>query len=306
MTGSLAGDDARRPSAQDTAEVARPECSAAPGQERGNGSAIPVVFLANDGFAHWALPFLRSLRASNPDLPVWCIPYADDLDRLRAAAVEFGFRFLDADYASIDRAAATWFPKDAAKRRRLRKLAAFDLPGFLYLDCDLLVLRDLAPALRLAAAAPAGIVYFASSPEWVYAHAAAAEAVARFGSAPRFSTGAFLAKEVGLDAAGWLAALRDAAPLWRRLRAPWVIDQPAINLICQLHGITLTAFDTMAAGWTGDGFVADPALAWDAARGLTRHGRAVLWAHWAGDRKSAAAPALRAIAERFGAPAGAG
>lgn len=265
---------------------------------------IPIVFMANDRFAAWALPFLRSLRAANPAATLWCIPYADDLAVLRDAAATFDFRFLDADYAAIDAFAAVHFPKDPYKRRRLRKLAAFDLGRFLYLDCDVLVLRPLASALAEAAATP-GLVYFSLSPEWVYAAAAGPEVAARFATKPRFSTGAFLARDIGLDATGWLAALAEEAGLWRRLRAPWVVDQPTINLVCHQRGLPLIDFDTLAPNFTGRGFAADPALLPAPDGGLTRLGRAVLWVHWAGAAKDRVAPSLAALAARFGVPAGA-
>jgi len=269
--------------------------------ERWAVTDIPIVFMANDRFADWALPFLRSLRATNPDVRLWCIPYADDLAVLRDAAAAFDFRFLDADYAAIDVFAATHFPKDPYKRRRLRKLAAFDLERFLYLDCDVLVLRPLAPALA-ATAGTRGLVYFSCSPEWVYAAAAGPEVAMRFGEQPRFSTGAFLARNTGMDASGWLAALREETALWRRLRAPWVVDQPAINLVCHQRRLPLTDFDALAPGLTGRGFAADPSLLAVPDGGLTRLGRSVMWVHWAGAAKDRVAPELATLAARFGLP----
>lgn len=266
-------------------------------------TAIPVVFMANDRFAHWALPFLRSLRATNPDRELLCIPFADDLATLRDLAGRFGFRFLDADYAAIDAVAATHFPNEPYRRRRLRKLAAFDLPRFLYLDCDLLVVAPLDAALARAAAATAGLVYFALSPEWVYAAAAAAEVRARFAGRPRFSTGALLALEVGLDCGGWLAALAAEEALWRRLRAPFVIDQPAINLVAHRRAMVLTDLDAVAPGWTGRGFAGSADLA-DGPDGLTRQGRRILCVHWAGATKDALSPALARIVTRFAPPVG--
>lgn len=265
---------------------------------------IPVVFMANDRFLGWVGPFLRSLRAAAPDAAVWCIPFADDMAGVRALAATHDVRFLDADWDAIDAFAARWFPNDPYKRRRLRKLAAFDLPGgrFLYLDCDLVALAPLGPAIAAAAAAPADLVYLTASPDWVVATAAEAEARLRFGAAPRFSTGAMLSLSPGFDAAGALETLGAHLPLWRRLRAPWVVDQPAINLVAWLRGLRLAAFEAVVPGWAGCAFALDPAVAVAPDGSVTRAGRRVLCLHWPGEAKLTASPSLAGIAARWGLP----
>lgn len=265
---------------------------------------LPIVFMANDAYAHWARPFLRSLRDQAPEARVFCIPYAEDLVLIRALQDEFGFTLLAPDFTAIDAFADDCFPGAPPRRRNLRKLAALDLPGgpFLYLDCDMLVTAPLEEVLAGLAAAPADLVYFAVSDQYVYAEAALPEMRARFPAAPLMSAGSYALLRPGFGSARAMALIRAEWDLYRRVRSPFVFDQPVLNLVSQLAGFRILSLEDALPGHTGDGFFRDPEIRPDDAGLLRRHGRRVVALHWAGLDKSTEAPHLAALAARYGLP----
>ncbi|MDN3564558.1 hypothetical protein QWZ14_09300 [Paeniroseomonas aquatica] len=265
---------------------------------------LPVVFMADDAYAGWARSFLASLRDQAPGMPVYCIPYSDQLSAIAALRAEFGFRMVDADYAAIDAFAAECFPTGQRRRRNLRKLAALEAPGapFLYLDCDLLVTAPLAEVAALLAAAPADLVYWATSADWVYAAEARAEMAARFPRAPLFSAGNYAMLAPGFDAAAVMRLIRAEDALYRRVRAPTGFDQPLMNLACHLAGLRLLPLHEAAPGFTGEGFYLDPAITAEPDGRLLRQGARVVSVHWAGADKSATPPALAPLVARYAPP----
>jgi hypothetical protein len=262
---------------------------------------MPIVFMADNAYAGWARSFLGSLRDQAPGIPLLCIPYGDQLDRIAALRAEYGFRMVEADYTAIDAFADECFPALPPRRRNLRKLAALDAPGapYLYLDCDQLVTAPLAPLLARLATAEADLIYWATSSEWVYAAEARPEMAGRFPGAPLFSTGNFAMLRRGFDSAALMALIREHGALYRRVRGPHVFDQPLMNLACHLAGFRLMPLHEAAPGYTGEGFYLDPAITHDAEGALLRHGARVVSVHWAGGDKSRTPEALAPLVARY-------
>lgn len=261
---------------------------------------LAVVFMANDAYAGWARPFLRDQA---PDAPLFCIPYAGDMAGIAAMQAEFGFRFVEADYAAIDAFADECFPDGRPRRRNLRKLAALDMPGtpFLYLDCDLLVTSPLAPVLAGLAAAPADLVYFAESWSWVFNRDSVEEMQRRF-AAPLASTGGFALRRPGLTSAAVMALIRENWALYQRVRHPDVIDQPLLNLAWRLAGFGMMSLEQALPGHTGQSWFRDAAIVADESGRLWRLGQRVVALHWAGAKKDRATPALAPLMARYRVP----
>lgn len=263
---------------------------------------LPVVIMADDPYLPWARPFLHSLRDHAPDARVLCIPYSDALTETRALLRDCGAELIEADFAAIDAFAAEFFPHRPDRRRNLRKLIAFDLPAapFLYMDCDQLVTGPLPQALARLAEAPAELVWFAASPDYVFAPAARAEMEARFPGQPLISTGNIALPRPVMGSVAILALIRAEAALYQRVRHPDVVDQPLLNLVARLWGWRLLPAHQALPGLTGEGFFRDPLLRLGADGAVTREGRAVLAVHFAGVEKLGIPAALLPLARRYG------
>ena len=99
------------------------------------GSAEPaakrygVAIVGNDKIIDWLLPFLESYRDTNSGLPLYLIPYDDNVAQTRRAAEIYGATFIEEEPVEIDRLSHELYPGIFnTNRRRLRKLQALALP----------------------------------------------------------------------------------------------------------------------------------------------------------------------------------
>src|SRR5579872_6590357 len=103
-----------------------------------------IAIIANDRVIDWLLPFLESYLATSAAIPLYIIPYDDNLERTRRAAEVYGVEVVDIDSAELDALARRLYPFNPGHRRRLRKLLALALPldEVIYLDVDIILFRD--------------------------------------------------------------------------------------------------------------------------------------------------------------------
>ena len=129
-----------------------------------------VVVVANDPFIDYFIPFLESFREHNPDLRLIVIPFDDTTRLVRLLAPFYDFEVYDGSFETVDRLADMLFGENERLRRRLRKLAAFDmdLDEFMYMDTDILVGMDLSPFFGHVRNGSTDLIYIASGNKWVY------------------------------------------------------------------------------------------------------------------------------------------
>lgn len=106
-----------------------------------------VYFLSNDDTIEWTATFLASLRAKNPDLTIYHIPFDDNCKKTRFLLRDYDCREFDRPLHEYDAIGARFHPGSHAGTRCLRKLAIFSGPleQFIYLDTDIVVNADLRP-----------------------------------------------------------------------------------------------------------------------------------------------------------------
>ena len=103
-----------------------------------------IAIIANDRVIDWLLPFFESYLATNSSIPLYLIPYDDNLERTRRAAAAYGIEVVSLDSGELDALARRLYPLNPGHRRRLRKLLALTLPldEVIYLDVDTIMLQD--------------------------------------------------------------------------------------------------------------------------------------------------------------------
>ena len=69
-----------------------------------------VAIVGNDKIIDWLLPFLESYRATNAALPLYLIPYNDNIAQTRRAAEIYGAHFVGEEPTEIDRLANSFTP----------------------------------------------------------------------------------------------------------------------------------------------------------------------------------------------------
>lgn len=260
-----------------------------------------LAVMANDRVYDWFLPFLRSFRAHNPDMPAVVIPYHNDMKRTAAAAADHGFDVIELDFATIDRFARKLFPRNRYRRHKLRKLAVFDLPfeTTIYLDIDTLVLANFDALADILVPGEAELVYASETPEWVYKPGY--KDVPALARSPLFSDGFFVTAKRFLTAAQIIETVTENLALYRALRQDDVYCQPAINFATHMRGLALRPVSAITPDlsdvtfYEAEGIVASEDGYRDA------QGRTVLFVHWAGAKvgDAGADPRFGALWRRY-------
>lgn len=260
-----------------------------------------LAVMANDRVYDWFLPFLRSFRAHNPDMPAVVIPYHNDMKKTAAAAAANNFDVIELDFATIDRFARKLFPRNRYRRHKLRKLAAFDLPfeTTIYLDIDTLVLANFDGLADVLAPSAAEFVYASLSPEWVYKPGY--EDVPALAGKPLFSDGFFVTAQRFLSSVQIMETITENLALYRSLRQDDVYCQPAINFAAHTRGLALRPVSAVTPDlsdvtyYEAEGIVANGHDYRDA------DGRKILFVHWAGAKSgdAGADPRFGALWRRY-------
>jgi hypothetical protein len=241
-----------------------------------------VAVLANDRVHEWFVPFLRSFREHNPDLPAVVIPYHKDMAKTAAAAAEHGFDIFDRDFAAIDRFARRLYPRNRYRRHKVRKIAAFDLPfeTTIYIDIDTIVLQSFAPLAGVLEAGVAELVYASETPDWVYKPGY--ETVPELAAGPLFSDGFFVSSSRFLTADQIMETTREKLALYRALRREDVYSQPLINFAAHLRGIALKPVSAVTPDLSDVNFYQEDGVTAEDGTIRDATGRKLIFIHWAG------------------------
>ena len=104
-----------------------------------------IATIANDKVFDWLLPFLESYARTNSHIPLYIIPYDDNIEKTRRIAEIFGATIADVDSVALDAMSKRLYPLNPGHRRRLRKFLSLSLPldEVIYVDVDVILLNDM-------------------------------------------------------------------------------------------------------------------------------------------------------------------
>jgi hypothetical protein len=248
-----------------------------------------LTFLANDRYLDWAKIFLESVRSKDADLPVYCIPYDDRIDGITALQRPFGFELLTDGLDRLVPFADRLFPHLPRHRANLRKYASLTLAvdEVAYFDIDMALLVEPARLFGHIAAGEADLVYFSTSPQWVYHPSQLARAQTLFPEMRLISAGAFLASRKTLTIDEVIGTVEQNLALYRSLRQSKVYDQPVLNFVLHKLQKRCRHIGELDPSLCGMASFLNPNLRWVNGRITDRTGPAeVLAIHWAGIGKS--------------------
>lgn len=114
-----------------------------------NPQSIGVYFSANDVVYDWAIAFLNSFRAFNPELRLILIPFNDECDRLLKLRDTYNFEvYVDSSFPRLEAIGQAFeLGHTPTGPYWFRRYAAFWGPcdRFIYLDARQVILADLTP-----------------------------------------------------------------------------------------------------------------------------------------------------------------
>jgi hypothetical protein len=249
-----------------------------------------LAFMANDRYLNWTKVFLESVRAKDAVLPIYCIPHGGPMEGVLACRDAFGFELLTDGLDRLDAFAKRLYPDSLARHRaNLRKYVALNLPvdEIAYFDIDMVMLVEPDRLFGHIEAGQVDLVYYATSPRWVYWPDKIDEAQALFPDMRLISAGAFLTSPKVLSIDSVIGTVEDNLDLYRSLRRSGVFDQPALNFALHRLGKRCRHITELDSSLCGMVSVRNPDLRWVNGKIVNRTMSGdVLAVHWAGPAKS--------------------
>ncbi|MEX2297749.1 MAG: hypothetical protein WD715_10055 [Dongiaceae bacterium] len=219
----------------------------------GRRKSHAVVTMANDEFLEWFVGFLESFRRYNPALPLWVIPFDDNIETVERLSRVYRYKLFRSGPAAEIETVRTALYDDRYWKNRIRKLHCFAIPvgEFLYIDADSIVAHDLSSLFGLLRD-DRPFLYGVTQVVGVYTPAA----MAARPDTVLFSTGIYASSNKYIPVHSIVDfALSNAAAI-REISPPSDIDQPLTNYFIEQHRIPIGPLDgaqpaIQAVEWAG-------------------------------------------------------
>lgn len=244
-----------------------------------------VYTLANDVVLEWFEAFVRSLRKTNPHLPLMVIPYNTAVSQLKILAAVYDFTIMgEAECSHFDTLEGVVMGKGRSVPM-FRKWATFFGPyrEFIFLDADTVVLTDLNEILEAYSASSSDLVYFDTSLSMAYTDEAIPEMVREYG-AVGFNAGAFASRKGVIDYEEIIAiSHRAAADRGKLFMAFDVGDQPFMNYVFDTSRRRTESISALLPKFAAASTVRQP-LSYNprTATALDGDGKVMPFLHWPG------------------------
>jgi hypothetical protein len=256
------------------------EQGSAPAPARRYGIAI----VGNDKIIDWLLPFLESYRATNAHLPLYLVPYDENVTQTRRAAEIYGAHFIEEVPEAIDRLATELYPGPFnGNRRRLRKLQALALPldEVAYVDVDVVLFRDFSPLFGRLEAGKTEFIVASPSFEYVYNEKKANYPFLR--DALLFNDGFWITSSKYLTLDHFIETIRDDSKIFHEVRKRGqLFAQPLVNFVTHRRGVAITLLPHCVEGASHESFYKAPGVTFADGKPLDPDGKDIYFAHWAG------------------------
>jgi len=265
-----------------------------------NFGGVGIFISANDRVFEWTLAFLRSFRASNPNLPLYLIPFNEQCDRILRLSRLYDFKlYVDSSFSVLEEIGSRlelgltptgphWF----------RRFAAFwgPLDEFIYLDCRNLVLSDLNEIIMAPSKEGFDLLHYDCVVDQVYNVGDVRKSFLLDRRARGFNSGRWAARR-GLFS---LQELQQYAEECLGVRDQMNLrntDQFFLNYCCDRRGVRTGHLAEVLGDMCQDGWARQPGYVYRAADGYRRwdfgglnHKKRVPLLHWAGIKLSPAMP----------------
>lgn len=262
-----------------------PENGAAEGaasQDRQKRYGIAIV--GNDKIIDWLLPFLESYRATNSALPIYLIPYDDNIVQTRRAAEIYGATFVEEEPTEIDKLANELYPGIFNNnRRRLRKLQALALPldEVAYVDVDVILFRDFSPVFgKLEAGKTEFIV---ASPSFEYVYNDRRSAYPFLNDVLLFNDGFWVTSNKYLKLSDFIETMARDAEIFHDVRKRGqLFAQPLVNFVTHRRGVKISLLPNVVSNASHESFYKAPGITFSGGKPLDPDGKEIYFCHWAG------------------------
>jgi hypothetical protein len=259
------------------------EAGAGDGASAG-GKRYGVAIVGNDKIIDWLLPFLESYRDTNASLPLYLIPYDDNVALTRRAADVYGAIYVDKEPVEIDRLSHELYPGILnSNRRRLRKLQALALPldEVAYVDVDVILFRDFTPIFGKLEAGRCEFIVASPSFEYVYNDRRANYPFLK--DVLLFNDGFWVTSNKFLKLSDFIDTMRDDAAIFHDVRKRGqLFAQPLVNFVTHRRGLKIELLPNVVQKASHESFYKAPGVAFKDGKPVDYEGKEIYFAHWAG------------------------
>lgn len=243
-----------------------------------------VAIVGNDKIIDWLLPFLESYRDTNAALPLYLIPYDDNVSQTRRAAEIYGATFIEDEPREIDKLSHELYPgMFNNNRRRLRKLQALalDLDEVAYVDVDVILFRDFTPVFgRLEKDKTEFIV---ASPSFEYVYNNRQDHYPFLKDALLFNDGFWVTSNKYLNLKNFIDTMDEDSAIFHDVRKRGqLFAQPLVNFVTHRRGLKIALLPNVVDRASHESFYKAPGVRFENGKPVDYEGKEIYFAHWAG------------------------
>lgn len=242
-----------------------------------------MAIVANDKIADWLLAFLESWKRTNAHIPLYLIPYDDNLTLTRKAARAYGVTMVEDVDKRIDRLAADLYPLFPGHRRRLRKLQSLALPldEVIYIDVDIVLFRDFSPMFGLVNKGETDFII--ASPSFEYVYNKKKDEYEDLKDALLFNDGYFVTSNKILNLDMFVETMTRDAKLFHRVRKRGMLfAQPVVNFTCHRNKLAIRLMSDLIPKASHETFYKAKGVTFKDGAPLDFEGKEIYFCHWAG------------------------
>ncbi len=242
-----------------------------------------ISIIANDRFIDWLLPFLESYRTSNAAIPLYLIPYDDNMSRTRRAAEVFGVEVVDIDSAELDALAKRLYPFNPGHRRRLRKLLTLALPldEVIYLDIDTILLQDFSGLFGQIKAGESEFIVASQCTDYVYNSRQRDYDFLR--DALMFNDGFFATSRSILSLQDFYNVISEDEKVFHTVRQRGgLFAQPLTNFVVHRRRLKIATLSECIPDASGESFYKAEGITLTENGPLDMYGNRIFFCHWPG------------------------
>ena len=243
-----------------------------------------IATIANDKVYDWVVPFLESWRATNGDTPLYVIPYDDNCEQTRRACEIYGAQFVEPDNTALDALAKKLYPLYPKHRRRLRKFLSLALPldEVIYVDVDIVLLRNMAGLFGRLEPGKVEFIVAAPTKEYVYNNKRANYPFLK--DVTLFNDGFFVTSNKILPIEDFFKVIEQDEDAFHAVRQRGMLfAQPLTNFVAHRRALKIAALFDILPSASGESFYKAEGVTFDEeGRPRDKDGNDIYFAHWAG------------------------
>jgi hypothetical protein len=242
-----------------------------------------IAIIANDRMIDWLLPFLESYAETSASIPLYLIPYDENIARTSAIAAAYGAEVVSIESSELDALTRRLYPFNPTHRRRVRKLLALALPldEVIYIDIDTIILQDFSRLLGHIRAGQTDFIVSTRCFDYIFNSRYKGYDFLR--DALLFSDGFFVTSRHVLSLKDFYDVVSHDERDFHAVRhRGGVFSQPLTNFVVHRRNLKLATIPDIVPGASGESYYKAEGLGMTAAAPVDVKGEKLYFCHWPG------------------------